>query len=73
MRFEQGRPNPNPMSKKLHRFATKIAVRDSFALEQCWRKQVKPVLAVKRSLFVEIQFLRTIFFETPCKILALGF
>ena len=28
----QGRPNPNPMSAKLHRFATKIAVRDSFAL-----------------------------------------
>jgi hypothetical protein len=25
-------PNPNPMSAKLHRFATKIAVRDSFAL-----------------------------------------
>ena len=32
-----------------------------------------PVLAVKRSLFVEIRFLRSIFFETPCKILALGF
>ena len=29
---DQGRPNPNPMSAKLHRFATKIAVRDSFAL-----------------------------------------
>ena len=28
----QGRPNPNPMSAKLHCFATKIAVRDSFAL-----------------------------------------
>ena len=29
---EQGRPNPNLMSAKLHRFATKIAVGDSFAL-----------------------------------------
>ena len=32
MGSHQGRPNPNPMSAKLHRFATKIAVRDSFAL-----------------------------------------
>jgi len=29
---EQGSPNPNPMSAKLHRFATKSGVRDSFAL-----------------------------------------
>ena len=28
----QGSPNPNPMSAKLHRFATKTGVRDSFAL-----------------------------------------
>ena len=28
----QGSPNPNPMSAKLNCFATKIAVRDSFAL-----------------------------------------
>ena len=29
---DQGSPNPNPMSAKLHRFATKTGVRDSFAL-----------------------------------------
>jgi hypothetical protein len=29
MSLDQGSPNPNPMSAKLHRFATKIAVRDS--------------------------------------------
>ena len=32
-----------------------------------------PVLAVKRSLFVEIRLFRSIFFETPWKILAFGF
>ena len=32
MNADQGRPNLNLMSAKLHRFATKIAVRDSFAL-----------------------------------------
>ena len=32
---EQGRPNPNPMSAKLHQFATKIAVGDSFA-QKVW-------------------------------------
>ena len=31
-----------------------------------------PVLAVKRSLFVEIRLLRSMFYETPWKILALG-
>jgi len=30
--LNQGSPNPNPMSAKLHRFATKTGVRDSFAL-----------------------------------------
>ena len=29
---DKGRPNPNPMSAKLHRFATKIAGNDLFAL-----------------------------------------
>ena len=32
MGSHQGRPNPNPMLAKLHRFATKIAVHDSFPL-----------------------------------------
>ena len=42
---EQGRPNPNPMSAKLHRFATKIAVGDSFALglEQYGSKKLAKV------------------------------
>ena len=31
MDYNQGSPNPNPMSAKLHRFATKTGVRDSFA------------------------------------------
>ena len=30
--LEQGRPNLNPMSAKLHRFDTKIGVQDLFAL-----------------------------------------
>ena len=47
---EQGRPNPNPMSAKLHCFATKIAIRDSFALglEHFVMKKLKsPNLRVK--------------------------
>ena len=42
MGSHQGRPNPNPMLAKLHRFATKIAVHDSFALglEQFENKKI---------------------------------
>ena len=43
--LEQARPNPNPMSPKVHHFATKITVRDLFALglEQFESKKVAKV------------------------------
>ena len=44
-----------------------------FVYNSVERHRSNPVLAVKCSHFVKIKFLRSIFFETPCKILAMGF
>ena len=58
----QGSPNPNQMSAKLHRFATKIAVRDSFALglEQIEQIESKK-LAKVRTTFKKLNILQKLY------------
>ena len=60
----QGSPNPNPMSAKLHRFATKIAVCDSFALglEQIKQIESKKLAKVRTTFQKEKYFEKIVHF-----------
>jgi hypothetical protein len=62
----QGRPNPNPMSPKLHCFATKISVRDLFALglEQSESKK----LAKVRTTLQKEKYFKNIVHFALCKL-----